>query len=122
MYVLDSSAIIEIFEEYPHMQKILDILGDESFVTTSISMHEVFAGAHSQKDRFIVSGLFSQAHILEHDAKAARIGATIEQELTHAGKMINRTDILIAGICKAHNAELVTLDKDFAKIKDIKVH
>src|SRR3989338_5031783 len=88
-------------------------------VTTSICAHEVLAGALFEKPGVVLDGLFSSMRILEHDARAARLGASIEQELRKKGTMINKLDILIAAICVVHNAELVTFDKDFSKIKNL---
>lgn len=122
MYVLDSSALIEIIQGYPRMGHILSLVGEESLVTTSVNMHELLVGAWTDKERFFLTNIFMGAHILEHTSHAAQHGARIEQELARSGKMVNKMDILIAGICKANNAELVTLDKDFAKIKGIKTH
>src|SRR3989344_4970328 len=121
MYVLDSSALIEVIEEYPLKDKVLGIVGDAPLVTTSISLHELFAGAHTEREKFILEHLLGGAQIVPHDAAAAKMGAQITRELSDAGKMINRMDTLIAGICKVHNAELITLDRDFAKIKGLKL-
>ncbi len=117
IYILDSSALIEVLGNSSRAQKVHDILRDSPVVTTSISMHEVLAGALTEKDRFVIEGLFSTVRVLDHDSSAARAGALIEQELTRMGRKINKADILIAGICTSHHAELVTCDADFAKIK-----
>ncbi|HLF54632.1 MAG TPA: type II toxin-antitoxin system VapC family toxin [Candidatus Nanoarchaeia archaeon] len=120
MYVLDSNALIEFLEDGPRASKVLSVVGDEPLVTTSISMHEVLAGSMSDKSRFILENIFSSMRVLEHDAQAARLSAAIEREQYRMGAKINDADILIAGICKANNAELVTLDSDFTKIKGFK--
>ncbi len=121
MYVLDSSAFIEVIEGYPHMNRILQEIGEAPLVTTSLCMHEILAGARSEKDKFILEKIFTGATILEHTVPAARLGAQIEQELQQKGTKINKMDVLIAAICKVHNAELITLDNDFGKIKGFKV-
>ena len=121
MYVLDSSVLIELINEYPRKEKVLSFIGDTPLTTTSISMHEVIAGVLSLKEYFIVQNIFHGITIFDHTPDAARLGAEIEQELTRAGTKINRFDLLIAGICKSHNAHLVTLDADFSKIKGLKV-
>ncbi len=122
MYVLDSSALIELIHDTPVAHTIGDILKDELLITTSISMHELLVGALSEKQRFVLEGIFSIMRILPHDRPAAQQGALIEKELIKTGKKINDSDIFIAGICKAHNAELVTLDNDFTRIKGLKIH
>lgn len=121
MYVLDSSAIIEIIEDYSTKETILSLLKDEILTITSITVHEVLLGVVTEKQKSAVHTCLYAARILEHDEAAARHGALIEQELTRAGTKINRFDVLIAGICKSNNAHLVTLDADFSKIKDLSV-
>ncbi len=121
MYVLDSSSLIELFENKSRAQKIKDIVQNEKLATTTICMHEVLAGALSEKERFFLEDIFSQMHVLVHDEAAARYGARIEQELDRTGTRINAADIFIAGICKAHDAELITLDKDFSRVRRLKV-
>lgn len=122
MYVLDSSSLIELFENKSRSQRVADIVQNEILATTTICMHEVLAGALSDKERFFLDDIFSQMQILVHDESAARYGARIEQELERAGARINAADIFIAGICKAHGAELITLDNDFSRIKGLRVH
>ena len=121
MYVLDSSVIIELLNDGPLASKILDVLPIAPFVTTSISVQEVLEGTFSEKDRFVAEHVFSGAEILVHDEKAAREGALIQRQLKQAGTKINRIDVFIAGVCKANNAELITLDNDFSRIKGLKV-
>ena len=121
MYVLDSSALIELINEYPRKEKILSFMKDAPLITTSISMHEVLAGVLSEKEYFLVNSLFRGIRILDHTSDDARSGAEIERELSRAGTKINRFDVLIAGICKSHGAHLVTLDTDFSKIKGLTV-
>lgn len=121
MYVLDSSALIEIFEGSPLAKKIEAMVQDAPIVTTSICMHELLVGAHSEREQFVLEQLFLNIRILDHTADAARRGARIVKDLSAAGTLINRMDILIAAICKVHDAHLITLDKDFANIKGLKV-
>ena len=120
MYVLDSSAIIELVNGTENADKITSVLGKELLVTTSICMHEVLAGAESKKDKFVLENIFNGMHILDHTPAAAHIGAKIYQDLIKIGKKVNGMDVLIAAICQTNNAALVTLDKDFERIKSIK--
>ena len=122
MYVLDSSALIEIWENGLKKEKVLQIAGNELSVTTSICAHEVLYGARSEKQRFLLENLLANIAVLQHDYRAATIGARLEQELDGLGLKIPRIDITIAAICIVHNAELVTLDQGFKRIKGLKVH
>lgn len=121
MYVLDSSALIEVIEDYETKERILRLIPDELLTVTSITVHEALLGAVTEKQKNAVHAALYNARILDHDEAAARHGAIIEQELTRAGKKINRFDVLIAAICQSHNAHLLTLDNDFSKIKGLNV-
>jgi len=120
MYVLDSSILIEIIERNKQLLEVEKLLGDQPIVTTSICMHELLAGALNQKERIILEKLFTNMQVLDYNSDAARISSKIAQELTREGKKINIFDTLIAGICQSNNAELITMDQDFGKIKDFK--
>lgn len=120
MYVLDSSAIIEAVNDEKQAEKIGRVLGDEPLVTTTICVHEVLAGASSDKNRFVFEKIVSSMQILEHTSDAARAGAEIQRELKRSGQMINPFDILIAAVCKSNYAQLVTFDNDFARVKGLK--
>lgn len=120
MFVLDSSAIIEILRETNAGRRIVELLKDEPSVTTSLCLHEVLIGTETPRERFVVEGLCSGMRILSHESTSGQIGAGIERDLRKRGKIIGRTDIMIAAICKDHNAELITLDKDFAGITALK--
>lgn len=116
-FVLDSSALIEVAEGRPMGEKILSIVGEEEFNLTSITIHEVLVGVSSPRQKFVYQGLFAAAHIFEHDRRAAEHGASIEKGLREGGALIGRSDIFILAICAANKATLVTVDKDFKKIK-----
>ena len=121
MYVLDSSALIELIERLLKSNDIIRSFEEEDSTTTSVCVHEVLAGVHSEIDRMVWNTLFSSIEVLQFDVKAAQISSQLQQELKREGKLINKMDILIAAICKASNATLITLDKDFEKIKGLNV-
>ena len=121
MYVLDSSALIEILEGSPLAKKIEALIQDAPLVTTSICMHELLVGAHSEQEHFVLEHLFSNIRILDYTADAARASAHMMGALSETGTLINKMDILIAAICNVHDAHLLTLDKDFSMIKALNV-
>jgi predicted nucleic acid-binding protein len=119
-YVLDSSAIIKALKYAELADKMSKIMGDSPLVTTSICKQELLS-VKNDKEQFVIKQLLDTMHVLEHTSKAAECGAEIYHELRKKGTLINEFDILIAGICKANHAHLITFDKDFAKIKDLQV-
>lgn len=121
MYVLDSSAIIELLADTPKAKKIEDILGENTIATTTISYVEVISGI---KGKGIIGTLefFNSVLVLNFDISAANESIWIEKELKRNGQLIGRSDLFIAGICKQNKFPLVTCDADFKRIKSITVH
>lgn len=119
MYILDSSILIEIINNTKRAELIHNTIGNLPVVTTSICLHEILSGNFNKQEKFIMENILSNIETLPHTQEAAQIGAEIFKELKEKGNNINEFDILIAGICKANNATLITLDKDFAKINNL---
>ena len=119
MYLLDSSAIIEILGDSEIGKKIVHLVGESLVCTTSFSLYEILLGV-SHKDKERISQFFSSIDILYFDARAAEFSVGIEKELVRSGKLINKVDIFIAGICKFHNKTVISLDFDFKKIEGLK--
>ena len=120
MYVLDSSALIELINDTRRADQVASILSDEPLAITTISMHEILLSTN-QLERFKIEGICTGITILSHDEHSARAGARMEIDLIREGKRINRPDIFIAAICKINRAHLITFDRDFSKIKDLQV-
>lgn len=95
-------------------------MGEAPLTTTSICKQELLM-VKTEKEQFTIKQLLDSMNVLEHTSLAADIGAAIWHDLRKKGNLINEFDILIAAICKANNAHLITFDKDFAKIKGLQV-
>lgn len=120
MFILDSSAIIELLKDNERGKKILAKIGEENIATTSIIVHELFSGA-DEKNKFIIKNILSRGKVFDFSYEDAEISGKIERFLSDKGELINKLDILIAGTCMRENAILVTFDKDFKKIPDLKL-
>lgn len=121
MYVLDSSAIIEILRGGVKKDALGRILGDESLCTTSISMFEIMNCIRSQRNQLGVEGLLGRMKIFDLDTDAAKEGSRIYKELMAKGKPVNCMDVLIAGIAKVNGGTVLTCDTDFLRVGDAKV-
>jgi predicted nucleic acid-binding protein len=119
MFILDSSAIIELIAGSILGKKVNDAVGNNQLATTTISLVEVLTGI---RGKAVVPALafFDAVEVLAFDKKSALETVWIEKELRRNGNMIGRSDIFIAGICKRYDYMLVTCDKDFNKVKSIK--
>ncbi len=121
MYVLDSSAIIELLADTEKAKKIEEILGNNPIATTTIAYVEVISGI---KGNAVVGALefFNSVIVLDFDLPAANESIWIEKELKQKGQLLGRNDLFIVGICKQNKLPLVTCDHDFERVKSITVH
>jgi len=119
MFVLDTSAVIELLYGSRKGKKIMDLIGNDIVVTTSFTVYEVFLGI-KENERKKIEGMFKNIDILNFDDKSAEESANIFNSLKKTGKIINRIDIFIAAICKQYSAILITLDFDFKNVKGLK--
>lgn len=120
MYVLDSSAIIELLADSLLGKKIVDLVGDEPLSSTVISLIEVMDGIH-KKTEPAVHAFFQSVPIFELTLEAAKQCVTLQKNLKESGKPLERADLFIAGICKHKGLSLVTCDKDFLRVDGISV-
>lgn len=120
MYLLDSSAIIELLGGTERGRKIRDLIGEEMIVATAISLVEVLSGARGSMT-MVASHFFKTVELLPFDREAASESLDIEQQLRKLGRPVERVDILIAGICKKHRIPIVTCDSGFTHMSMIDV-
>ena len=119
-FALDSSAFIEVIHNTPKGIEIAQNFGNELMMLTSVTLYEVLAGKRPHEEEFIRKNM-ETATMLDFTKASAEAAAEIEKELKASGKMINQMDILLAGICRATNTGVITLDKDFEKVKGLNV-
>lgn len=119
MFLLDSSAVIEILLGTATGSKIREIIKDTEISSTSITVHEVALG-ENVKTLLHALEFFNSMTIFSFDKESALNSFTIEQSLKKKGKMIERSDMFIAGICVQHDLTLITLDKGFEDIDNLK--
>jgi tRNA(fMet)-specific endonuclease VapC len=90
--------------------------------TTTINAFELISGAKSPKERAKVDTLLEALHVLPLDLAAAVQAANVRRELEERGKGIGAADYLIAGVCLAHGATLLTRNlKHFERVPGLKV-
>jgi len=125
MILLDTSFLIDYFRGIDGAQTIVD---DDVPVITTITYHEILAGAKRSKGRSeerFFRNFFQKIDILGFDSHAAEESGTIAAKLAALGTPVNTMDVLIAGIALAQGVtDIVTGDEDFLeieKISDIRV-
>ena len=120
MAILDSSCIVEILKGTAKGKRIVDRYGDEGVSTTAVTVNEVLVGAKGI-EADAADRLFKELEILPLDAEAARRAARVEQELERKGALIEKMDMLIAGVCLVHDVPIITADKGFQRVAGLHV-
>jgi len=120
MFLLDSTAIIELLDASEVGIKIQEEFQDKDIATTAFSVHEVLRSVN-ERNRTLARNFFEQLPIYAFTRKSAERSAPLENYLKATGTMINKIDILIASICLELSATMVTLDKDFMRIPKLQV-
>ncbi len=120
MYILDSSAFIELLRESPSGKKIAGKIGDTPAITTVFTVNELLIGAKGIQ-RKTIEKLFEGIEIINYDKDSAIKSVEIEEMLIKKGQAINKVDIFIAGICVTNKKPLITLDKHFKRIPELKI-
>lgn len=120
MAILDSSAIIDLLAANEKGKRIKEKYEKDIQATTQFSLHEVLVGLIGAR-REVGRVLINQLEVFDYDRDAAEKSIEIEEKLRKKGRLINQTDIFIAGICMAKNMAIITTDEDFKEIDGLKV-
>ncbi len=122
MTIIDTSVIIAFLAGD---EKIISLLKEcqknGDIKTTTVTEYELLKHkAKLKKD--IAQELLSEMTILPFDRTSARKAAMLYEKLKEAGKMVNETDVLIAGISLSNDGEiLLTRDKKFSRFGEANI-
>jgi predicted nucleic acid-binding protein len=119
MYVLDSSAFIELLKESPAGKKISEKIGNLPAITTAFTVNELLIGVKGIQ-RKTIEKLLEGVEVISYDKDSAVKSVEIEEALMKKGQAINKVDIFIAGTCVSNNKHLITLDAHFKRIPELK--
>lgn len=118
MTFIDTSVIIDFLAgDEKIVTLITKLAGQDEIKTTSITEYELLKHKTELKrqvaEKFLLSVL-----VCPFDRASARKAALLFEKLNKTGKMINETDLLIAGISLAHDELLLTCDKKFSNLDE----
>ncbi len=116
MHILETSALIDVMNSTKRGGTVMKRVGEEDAATTAICVHEALVGEPTWAPLLGSTSIT----VLPFDCKAAVASARLKTQLKETGKMIQPLDVLIAGICIAHDHTLVTCDKGFLNIKGLR--
>lgn len=126
MYCLDTNTIIYILQNKYNVADILVTKDADLIYSTIINYTELLYGAYNStkvsSNLEQINGFASNIKLLEFNIESAKLFAIEKARLKKLGKIIDNMDILIASICIASNATLVTDNtKHFSEFKDLKI-
>ena len=124
MKFLDTSFLVDYLKGREYTLQYLENNSEEVFHASSLTMFELYRGELKSEDKLDVEDLKEQLEWVkttEIDNKTAEEAARIEKRLSDKGEKVNLADTLIAGEASKKGAAVVTKDKDFQKMNEIKV-
>jgi predicted nucleic acid-binding protein len=121
MTFLDTSVIIDFLSGDEKIAALMKgLIAKEQIKTTTITEYELLK--HKSKIRRHAAEIFlSGVTVCSFDRNSAKKAAELYEKLESTGKMINESDLLIAGISLANDEVLLTRDKKLANINDEKI-
>ncbi len=116
MMIADSDMLIDFLRgRDPGHGRIRIELATGGLATTSVNAFELLSGAAASREQDKVKVLLDALTILPVETRAAELAASTRRELEARGNGIGMADYLIAGVCLAHGATLLTRNVDHFK-------
>lgn len=112
MIVADTDVLIDALNGVEPVRSRIDAELSAGLATTAITSFELLSGARREKEKVRIRQLLAAMDILPLDPTSSEKAAEIRIELERAGKGIGMADYLIAGICVARNAMLITRNRE----------
>ena len=125
MYCLDTCIIIDLFDGKEEIKERLSKVDAKTIVITPINVCELYKGAvlskvTKQRLEFI-ENLLQRIEVTEFSKFSCATFGEDYRKMKTQGRTIKDIDLMIAAMCKAENAILITRDKHFEHIPDLKV-
>ena len=127
MKAVDTTFLVDYLTEDDDegpVAEFLETTENEPLYAPTLVLNEVYRGAVFADGAETVDDLARRLEWLERlpftDA-SAREAVAVERELKADGELINRLDVLIAGVVREVGAELVTRDKHFCAVDALEV-
>ena len=114
MIVADTDVLIDALRgRRPLARRIAEAIEHGELATTVLSAFELLSGSgvREEEARRRVEDLLGALTVVALDPAAATLAAALRRELEARGETIGLADYLIAGICLAHSASLMTRNR-----------
>ena len=118
MILVDTSAWIEFFRGRGPVAEQVDALieTDEATLCGPV-VTELRRGLRSKAERSRVLPLLSGCHVLDQPANLWEEAGEIGWYLGQRGSMVKSLDLLIAAYALAHDVPILTVDRDFERMR-----
>jgi len=112
LIVVDSDVLIDALRgRQPAVRRVTDGLHAGVLSTTTVTVFELLSGVRTEADSAAVERLLAALTILPFDDAASREAAGVRRGLASQGRSIGMADYMIAGICVARSAALLTRNR-----------
>jgi len=111
LYALDSSFIINFLQGDEKAKKVYQNIKSGELVLPTPVIMETLRGVESL-------GNFQRLENREFGEDEAEEATEIIEHLEDRGEMMGILDVMIAAIALENNAEIVTYDRDYSKLKE----
>jgi len=112
LIVADSDVLIDALRgRPPAVARVRQALDAGVLSTTTITLFELLSGARSEAESAPIDRLLGAMTLLPFDDVASRAAAALRRTLAAQGRPIGMADYMIAGICVARSAALLTRNR-----------
>jgi len=110
--IADTDVLIDALRgREPARSRIAEAIAAGQLATTAITAFELRSGADTDRTHDAIDRLLAPLDILPFDQQAALRAGNLRRTLETAGMPIGMGDYLIAGICLARSASLITRNR-----------
>ena len=117
-YIVDTNILIYVSKENENILSTLDGLDQAAFYISVISHFEFLNGHRDDKHLQAMEEFLDQLIVVDLSVEISKRAALLDRETSRKLKF---KDLLIAATAQVEGLTLVTDDKDFKKLKGLKV-
>lgn len=124
MYVLDTNICIELMTGNPKVAEQLAALGSVRVYVSAVTIGELAYGAmraaRPAHELAQVGRLTNHMTVIPVDGRAAFEYGVIKSQLAARGELLEDNDLFIAAVALSRDLTLVTHDRGFSRIQNLK--
>ena len=123
MILVDTDVLIDALSGIePARARLARGLVEAELATTAINAFELYAGVRSEKEATEVESILMALTVVPIDSSSARLAGQVAQALAARGTRIGAADAMIAGVCLASGASLLTRNhRHFGRIPGLRL-